>query len=172
MLHTSKILCIFAVVLNQYRICMILDKLENADLYFDCIPELEQVIRFVNDNELEDLPACRIRLDGDNLYVNINVLQPRPEKDFLLEAHQDYIDVQIPLSGTERMGWRPQEDCQTIAKEYDEGKDIEFYKDQPVNLFDVPVGYFAVFFPSDAHQPGIISQANHKKVVAKIKVKE
>ena len=36
---------------------MILDKLENADLYYDIVPGLERFIQFFNDNDLEVFPA-------------------------------------------------------------------------------------------------------------------
>jgi len=149
---------------------MIIDKIENADLYYDSVPGLEQFIQFYNNNDLEEFSPCRIKLNGDDLYLNIDELSARDEKNVLLEAHRDYIDVQIPLSGKERMGWLPLEDCQNISKEYDEGKDIEFYSDQALNVMDVPVGYFVIFFPSDAHQPGIVSTPTHRKLVAKIRV--
>lgn len=164
----SFFFCTFAPVIKYPY--MILDKIENADLYFDSVPGLEKFIQFYNDNDLDELPTCRIRLSGDDLYFNINELKARAQKDIPLEAHRDYIDIQIPLSGTEKMGWRPQEDCQDILKSYDEGKDIELYSDLTLCTFDVPVGYFVVFFPSDAHQPGIVSSPVHKKLVVKSRV--
>lgn len=151
---------------------MILDKIENAELYYDCVPGLKRVLQFYNDNDLEEFPPCKIRLDADNLFINIDEIQQRDEKQIPLESHRDYIDIQIPLTSTERMGWRPQVDCQSISKEYDEGKDVEFYKDKPLTTISVPKGYFVVFFPSDAHQPGLIDEVSHRKIVAKVLVRE
>ncbi len=50
---------------------MILDKLENADWYYDSVPGLKEFMKFYNDNDLEELPACKIYLDGKDLFVNI-----------------------------------------------------------------------------------------------------
>ena len=50
---------------------MILDKLENADWYFDSVPGLKEFMKFYNENDLEELPACKIFLDGKDLFVNI-----------------------------------------------------------------------------------------------------
>lgn len=150
---------------------MIIDKLENVDLYYESIDGLERFIQFYNDNDLEELPPCRLKINGDDLFVNIAEIKGKEMKDIPLEAHRDYIDVQIPLTQTEKMGWKPQEDCQDILRDYDEGKDVELYRDHAVNTFAVPVGCFAIFFPSDAHQPGIVGEGTtQKKLIAKIKV--
>lgn len=149
---------------------MILDKLENAELYFDCVPGFEQFMKFYNDNDLETLPACKIKLDGSDLYVNILDFKGKEEANCRMEAHKDYLDIQIPLGDDEQMGWKAQEDCQEILQEYDEGKDVEFYKDKAVAKFTVPAGHFAVFFPTDAHQPGIAPGKEYRKLVVKSKV--
>lgn len=155
---------------NQNQNTMILDKLENADLYFDSVPGFEKFMQFYEDNDLEELPACKIKLDGDDLIVNLLDFKGKAEKDCPLEAHKDYIDIQIPLTGTECMGWKAQVDCQSVSEEYDEGKDIEFYNDQPNTVVTVPAGHFVVFFPSDAHQPGIAPNRAYRKIIVKTKV--
>lgn len=151
---------------------MILDKLENADLYYDSVPGLERFMQFFNDNDLEELPACKIKLDGDDLFVNILDFTGKKEKDCRLEAHKDYIDIQIPLTGDETMGWKSQVDCQDITDEYDEGKDVEFYGDEVATKFAVPAGHFVIFFPTDAHQPGIAAGKHYRKLIVKTRVQQ
>jgi len=148
---------------------MIIDKIENADLYFDVVPRFREFMQFYNSNDLEDLPACRLKLIGDDLFVNILDFNGKAEKDCALESHRDYIDIQIPMA-EEKMGWKAQEDCQQVTTEYDEGKDIEFYKDAPATQFVVPAGHFVVFFPSDAHQPGIAAGKHYRKIIVKTRV--
>lgn len=149
---------------------MILDKLENADLYFDCVPGFERFMKFFNDNDLEAMPACKIKLDGNDLIVNINDFKGKEESQCRMEAHKDYLDIQIPLTENEIMGWKAQEDCEQITQEYDEGKDVEFYADAATTKFVVPAGHFAVFFPTDAHQPGIAPGKEYRKIIVKAKV--
>ena len=108
---------------------MILDKLENADWYYDSVPGLKEFMKFYNDNDLEEMPACKIFL-----------------------------------------GWKAQVDCQEVTQEYDEGKDVEFYGDKATAKFTVPAGHFAVFFPSDAHQPGIAPGKEYRKLIVKARV--
>jgi len=151
---------------------MILDKIENADLYFDVVPRFKEFMQFYNANDLEELPACKIKLQGDDLFVNILDFKGKSEKDCPMEAHRDYIDIQIPLGENETMGWKSQEDCTDIKAEYDEGKDVEFYTDAASTKIIVPKGHFVVFFPNDAHQPGIAPGKNYRKLIVKTKVED
>ena len=41
----------------KYYIPMILDKLENADWYYDSVPGLKEFMKFYNENDLE---KCRL----------------------------------------------------------------------------------------------------------------
>ena len=149
---------------------MILDKLENASQYFESVPRFEEFMQFFNSNDLEALPACKIKLDGNDLFVNILDFKGKEAANCKMEAHHDYIDIQIPLGEDEQMGWKAQVDCESIKEEYNEGKDVEFYNDKAVATFTVPAGHFAVFFPSDAHQPGIAPGKEYRKLVVKTRV--
>lgn len=150
---------------------MILDKLENADRYFGCSDRMEQAFKFLLSNELDTLPACKIRLDGDDLYANIVDFKGKEETDCKMEAHKDYIDIQVIVNGNgETMGWKAQEDCREVLVEYNEQKDVEFYNDQADSKFLVTEGCFAIFFPEDAHQPGIAPGQEYRKVIVKVKV--
>ena len=149
---------------------MILDKLENASQYFDSVPRFEEFMQFFNCNDLEALPACKIKLDGDDLFVNILDFKGKEAANCKMEAHHDYIDIQIPLGEDEQMGWKAQVDCENVKEEYNEGKDVEFYGDKAVTVFTVPAGHFAVFFPGDAHQPGIAPGKEYRKLIVKTRV--
>lgn len=96
-LEVCKFFRNFAADLDQQtKIIMILDKLENADWYFDSVPGFAQFMKFFNENDLEELPACKIHLDGNDLYVNILDFKGKEEENCRMEAHKDYIDIQIP----------------------------------------------------------------------------
>ena len=159
---------IFSYLCAQIKLfSMILDKLENADWYFDSVPGLKEFMKFYNENDLEELPACKIFLDGKDLFVNIVDFKVKEESKCRME---DYLDIQIPLGDDEIMGWKAQVDCQEVTQEYDEGKDVEFYADKATAKFTVPAGHFAVFFPSDAHQPSIAPGKEYRKLIVKARV--
>lgn len=149
---------------------MIIDKLENAENYFDVVPGFKRFMQFYRDNDLESLPACKLHLDGDDLIVNINDFKGKAEEDCRMEAHREYLDIQIPMGETEMMGWKAQVDCREVTTEYNEQKDVEFYADKATAMFAVPDGHFAVFFPWDGHQPGIAPGKQYRKIIVKAKI--
>lgn len=119
----------------------------------------------VNPNEIE---LGKIELDGDNLFVNNVVLEPKTKEDAALEGHHEYIDIQLVLDGDEEMGWKALEDAEKISQPYDTAKDLVFYDEQPDDYVSLKPGQFAIFFPEDLHAPGISSGKIHK-FIAKVK---
>ena len=84
-----------------------------------------------------------------------------------LEAHKDFIDIQMPLSDEEILGYTPL--CNLPDTEYDAEKDIAFYPGLAENYFTLKPGQFAIFFPQDGHAPGV-SKTGLKKVVVKVHI--
>ncbi|MBQ8100597.1 MAG: YhcH/YjgK/YiaL family protein [Paludibacteraceae bacterium] len=150
---------------------MILDKLENLEDY-ELGGLFGRAIAFLRDNDLQSLPACKIKVQGDDLVVNIQDFAGKEEADCRMEAHRDFADIQIVLGdGEERMGWKAQDDCKEVLTAYNEEKDVEFYKDKADSFVTVHAGQAAIFFPTDAHQPGIAPGRHYRKVIVKVKVR-
>ena len=89
------------------------------------------------------------------------------------EAHRRYIDIQALLSGTEIIGWTPENSMQ-VSEPYKPDQDIEFYHPEQILKKDflIPLqpGYFVVFFPWDIHMTQLCMETPEhvKKVVYKI----
>lgn len=66
------------------------------------------------------------------------------------------------------MGYTPATDCLPTNAPYDKDKDISFYEGAAENYLSVKPGMFAIFFPQDAHAPGI-SPEGVKKIIVKVK---
>ena len=91
-----------------------------------------------------------------------------------LESHIKYIDLQLLISGTERINYMNIDGLEPQTK-YDPDKDIIFYKKPKAEAGSIYLNgrNFAIFFPQDAHAPQISTlahQSNVKKVVIKIAV--
>ena len=147
---------------------MILDKLENADWYYDSVPGLKEFMKFYNDNDLEEMPACKIYLDGKDLFVNITTAKGKAPDEAVLETHVKMIDIQIPIDGPETYGYTPL--CRLPELEYNAEKDITKYPDMMAESFiDCLPGMFAIFFPQDGHAPCISMAPEIKKAIFKVK---
>jgi YhcH/YjgK/YiaL family protein len=106
-------------------------------------------------------------LKGKDLVVNIAQTNPKTKEQAKLETHNKFIDIQIPLSGVEIMGYTPAADCKPADAAYNEEKDITFFEGLAESYIPVKPGMFAIFFPEDGHAPGV-TETGVKKVIVKV----
>ncbi len=148
---------------------MIIDRLENIETYASLNPLFAQAFEFLKSHDLDTLETGKIELKGKDLFINVAHTNPKAKQDAKLETHREYIDIQIPLSGTEIMGYTATADCAPADAAYNAEKDITFFDGQAENYLKVKPGMFAIFFPQDGHAPGITPDGV-KKVIVKVKV--
>ena len=146
---------------------MILDTLENIGKYASLNPLFPKVVEYLQNTDLMAQEPGRVNIDGNKLFVNHNVAKGKTVDEARMETHNAMIDIQIPLSCDEVMGYTPR---QYLAEaEYDAAKDITFYLDRPEPYITVHPGEFVIFFPEDGHAPNISPVPEYKKVIFKVK---
>ena len=150
---------------------MILDAFDNYSNYpFGSAWEKAfKWIRTLNSESLEG----KTFLIEKKLYGNVFTFYPKSRAEGILESHRRFIDVQVVLHGQEKMEWGLHSVLSPLG-DYDQEKDVIFYeKKEPLSAeFILKPGFFAVFFPHDAHltqlQTVFSTPGPYKKVVAKI----
>lgn len=148
---------------------MILANLNDSDRINSLHPLFERLFHFVKTNDLLHHDLGRIELNGDELFIN-NVEATLVEESLQpLEVHQNYIDVHIPLSANERIGWKSFSALGAPREAFDEENDFALYDESPSTFVEVKVGEFLVVFPEDAHAP-IIGNGKLRKLIAKVKI--
>lgn len=145
---------------------MIIDTLDKLSNYAALNALFPDVQKFLKENDIQSLPDGRLDILGDDLYVNIQQAAPRTREEAKLESHRKMIDIQIPISDAEEMGYSPL--CKLSESPYEADKDISFYPEAPESYFSVKPGEFVIFFPQDGHAPAI-SQKGLKKAIFKVK---
>jgi YhcH/YjgK/YiaL family protein len=148
---------------------MVHDLLSNASRYESLNPRFKQAFDFLRTADLANLPLGKIELDGKNLYINVQEIDGKTAELARMETHERYIDIQVPISGTETMGWIARGNLKQMMDGYNAEKDVTFYADKTANLFRVQPAEFAVFFPEDGHQP-CIADGKLKKLIVKVSV--
>jgi len=149
---------------------MIIDKIENASLYTGISERIECALNYIRYTNFSNLDLGRYDIDGDLIFALVNEYQTNNADDSLLEAHQDYIDVQFMLEGKEHVGFVTLKTQQEI-KAYNSEQDFALYKDSySTNILSK--GMFAIFFPDDLHLPGLKIDESElvKKVIVKVKI--
>ncbi|MFA7361809.1 MAG: YhcH/YjgK/YiaL family protein [Candidatus Kapaibacterium sp.] len=150
---------------------MIIDKISNSELYEFKNKGIKRAFEFIKSTDLNSLADCRSEIEEDNIYVIKSSYKTKSKEDAYFEAHRKYIDVQYIISGTETIGYAPN-NSQKTHKEYDEENDYELY-DAECSYITFREGMFAIFFPKELHKPGIISgdiPTEVKKIVVKVRV--
>ena len=148
---------------------MIIDKVENFGRYVNLHPDFGKIASILTSENLAGKPAGRITYEKVDFYINIDETELRPANVAYPEVHDEYIDIQLPLTQPEEMGWMPRSECKEL-REVREGKDISFYNELPETIFKVSPGQFVIFFPEDAHSP-IIGKGWTKKAIVKVRIK-
>ncbi|MBQ8674575.1 MAG: YhcH/YjgK/YiaL family protein [Bacteroides sp.] len=147
---------------------MVIDRLENIEKYASLNPLFAEAVAFLKSNDLNALEVGKTELKGKELLVNVAQARPKTKEEARLETHRDFIDIQIPLSGVEIMGYTAAADCQPADAPYNAEKDITFFEGPAESYIEVKPGMFAIFFPQDGHAPGITPDGV-KKIIIKVK---
>ena len=147
------------------------DKREFAKQYFKNSERWDKAFAFLKEQNLSALDPGRYELDGENLFVNVEEYVTRNEEKTKYEAHRKYADIQYLVAGEEKIGVKPLDET-TITAPYDSKIDASFSETSSDNYRIARPDRFFVFFPDDAHRPGVKSGENQKvrKVVAKVRI--
>jgi len=148
---------------------MILDSLKNAGLYESIHPRFKQAFDYLCSNDLVALPLGKVELDGKNLFVNVVAAEGRTPETAKMETHNSYIDIQVPVTYPETMGWIAGAKLSEITVPYNSDKDVSFFADKASNFVVVQPFEFVIFFPSDGHQPQIFDGIQ-KKIIVKVRM--
>ncbi len=147
---------------------MIVDRIDNGHLWTSLHPGFDQAIAFLQTAFDRGLEPGRHVLVPDRLWVIVEQVRGRSQSA-KLEAHRRFIDIQLVLSGHERIGWLPLEDCGPPSEPYCADRDIVFFADRPSAWLDLVPGQLAIFFPRDAHAP-LAGTGEVLKAIAKVAV--
>lgn len=150
---------------------MIYDTFENLNLYFEPDQPLHQAISYARDFDRSQ-PDGRYDIKGDDIYALVMSYETGPASEKKFEAHQDYIDVQLLLTGREFLDVSLQQDLE-IHQPYSPQGDVILF-DSPAQCCRLLLqpGTFALLYPHDIHRPGceLDSKKQVRKMVVKIRL--
>ena len=146
---------------------MILDSLENYQLYRAINERIAKGFDYLLHTDLEAIPSGKHDIDGDTIFALVQEYQTKPLAECKLESHKKYIDIQYVIRGEEFMGITTKNNQKIL--EVNEDKDYTFYEGT-TSLVLVSKGMFTIFFPDDLHQPCVQTElaSEVKKVVIKV----
>lgn len=146
---------------------MIFDTAKNLRLYSAFNPAFEVIAKFVDENDLKAM-ECGNYSVAEGITVGISEYEPGTGGDF--EAHREYNDLQLAITGEEVIEILP---IEFVGDSTGYKPDIEFFTSQTAAATRVALteGTFAFLAPADTHKPGVkLGSAKIKKAVFKIKI--
>lgn len=134
---------------------MILDEIKNFSKYSEA-----QVWKEILDwltNLHGKTPSGKIVLREGDVFAQVSEYQTKDPAGALPEAHKTFTDIQIVLSGRERLEWTSLDDRLVVSVPHDDTKDIARFERDPDSATSMVLtpGRFAVFYPWDVHTPGL-----------------
>ena len=86
-----------------------------------------------------------------------------------METHNEFIDIQIPLSGTEVMGYTAAKDCVPADAPYNVEKDITFFEGLAETYVAVETGNVCHLLSRKTDMLPALLLNGVKKVIVKVK---
>ncbi|MBE9610585.1 YhcH/YjgK/YiaL family protein [Chitinilyticum piscinae] len=132
---------------------------------------IEQALAYLRDTDFSSMAAGRYPLQEDQLIAIVQEPLSQPWETGLPEFHARYIDIQYLLSGTEVIGFLPENATLPRLTDQLAERDIAFVAAQPLeSRLVLTAGMFAIFYPGELHKPcRALEQAEPlRKVVIKI----
>lgn len=146
------------------------DPQEFAEQYHKSKAVWDNAFLFLNRKDLDTLSPGTYAIDGENVYAIVSRYVPKEFEQSKWESHRKYIDLQYMIRGKEKIGVAPVAQAK-VTEAYQEAKDIAHYETTGKYYIAEP-GTFFLFFPQEAHRPGIKADDNTavRKLVIKISV--
>lgn len=168
---------------------MVIDNWHNFNHYLPQLPYAQIIREYISSHKLDDinnfkkLPLGKIDIKFPQVFIIHDKYQTQNASDKLWESHRKYLDIQLIISGTESM-WVASinQFLGLIAKDYSDERDIIFYNHNLESInedylakLEMSTQSFSVFFPQDAHLPGISPDGKAgevEKIVFKVLVSQ
>ncbi|MDR2906641.1 MAG: YhcH/YjgK/YiaL family protein [Bacteroidales bacterium] len=148
---------------------MIIDRLENSAKYEALNPLFKKAFEYLRSLNLAQIETGKTILDGYDLYVTVSNSSLKDKNVAKLEVHNNYIDIQLPISKAEGFGWSGRNILRNESAPFDAEKDIQFFEDTIQTYFNIEPDNFVIFFPEDGHAP-CIGEGTVTKIVVKVRV--
>lgn len=139
------------------------------------LPEgFEKWIRLLASFDFATLSSGRHEL-GNGSYMNVDETVTALKSDRPFEAHKQYVDIQLVITGNEYIGYQPLSFMSAMIVDHGD-RDSYLYEAKNANS-DIAImmtpGTYAIFFPADAHRP-LCAVENKpgavRKIIMKIKL--
>ena len=128
---------------------MIIDRIENASLYYKLGSGIAEALVYIKDNDLTTIEIGSYEISKGKVRMIVNEYEQKCKDTVTMEAHRKNIDVQYWVKGSELMGYAPLQ-SHSLLEPFNEEKDFGNYAAE-ASFSKLEPGMFAIYFPTDMH---------------------
>lgn len=136
---------------------------------------IEKAILYISKLDKEKIEFGKHVVDED-FYFDVTEYISKPVEQCRFESHRKYVDIQWIIAGNERIDTAYISELD-LDNFYDLDKDVVFWKERTNSTVLHTVlspGSYTVFYPNNAHKPGITpyqgKEGKVKKIVGKVRI--
>ncbi len=152
---------------------MIIDTIDNLNLYNGPSRNLRDAIDFLHITDLAQLGTGSFPIDGDRIRCIVVDRVLTSDPDFW-ESHEAYIDIHTVVAGTEVIRYLPDDAAHPRGEWEAENDSFVYHGRIGGNSLGVTAGKAVILFPGELHQtncPGTPGE-RVKKVILKVRAEE
>lgn len=132
--------------------------------------KLARALEIIEGLDWETVECGTYNVD-EELYYTVSEYETKYPEQGRYEAHEKYVDIQYVVKGSERMEFAETSKLK-VTEAYNPEKDVKFLEEPKViDASIVEAGDYRIFYPEDAHRPGLCvdnKPAKVKKIIAKV----
>lgn len=132
---------------------------------------VNSAVNYIKSLDCNNLPIGKKITVYDYFFYSVQSYYTIDESSCRLESHRRYIDIQMMISGKERLDFVDISRL-TPQEQYDEYRDVVFWN-PPLNMSNVTLtkGNYIILFPETAHRGAIKAESSEHvlKIVGKVK---
>ena len=152
---------------------MVSASLDKNNRYLSLALGLDKAFHYLEKIAAEPPADGRYSIDSDRVYAIVASYKTLPRVQKILEGHYNYLDVQYLADGGPEAIYYGDAEKAPVAEDYDPARDfIKYAPEAALSVLVLRKGDFAIFFPEDAHMPGVLfgEEAEVKKIVVKVRL--
>lgn len=154
--------------LREFSEWLVSDRIDKSVL----TERVNSAVNYVKSLDCNNLPVGKKIVVNENFFYTVQSYDTKDESECRLESHRRYIDIQMMISGRERLDFVDISRL-TLQEQYDEDHDV-FFWNAPLNMSSTILskGSCIVLYPESAHRGAVkINDSEHVlKIVGKVKV--
>ena len=151
---------------------MIFAKIDDLMRYAQVNPLFTKAFDWLKNTDLTKLTEGKVAVYGSHVFASVQKYFTKNLEDAKFESHRNFIDIQLVVSGNERLDVAA---AKNLSQEepYNPEKDIEFFRNECKEFQSILLtpGYACILFPEDAHRPCLVPDGKKSSQVHKICMK-